>query len=79
MKLRVLLYCLCLLILSSCGSSKKTSQRKKSPGVVLNESKPEKLPSVNQKELTKKLIKKNFQINIQNYQKKPMLKLQLAK
>jgi len=65
MKLRVLLYCLCLLILSSCGSSKKTSQRNKSKGVVLNESKPEKLPSVNQKELTKKLIKKNPRLNKQ--------------
>ena len=63
MKLRVLLYCFCLLILSSCGSSQKTSQRKKTPGVVLNESKPKKLLSVNQLELTKKLIKKNPRLN----------------
>tara|TARA_B100000795_G_scaffold269959_1_gene261373 strand:+ start:865 stop:1695 length:831 start_codon:yes stop_codon:yes gene_type:complete len=65
MKLRVLLYCLCLLIFSSCGSSQKTSKRKKTSGVVLNESKPEKLPSVNQKEFTKKLIKKNPRLNKQ--------------
>ena len=63
MKLRVLLYCFCVLLLSNCGASKKTSQRKKSAGVVLNESKPKKLPSVNQKEITKKLIKKNPKLN----------------
>ena len=63
MKLRVLLYCFCVLLLSSCGANKKTSQRKKSAGVVLNESKPKKLPSVNQKEITKKLIKKNPKLN----------------
>jgi flagellum-specific peptidoglycan hydrolase FlgJ len=51
------------LLLSSCGANKKTSQRKKSTGVVLIESKPEKLPSVNQKEITKKLIKKNPKLN----------------
>ncbi|KGL58597.1 glucosaminidase domain-containing protein [Polaribacter sp. Hel1_85] len=63
MKLKVVLYCVCLLVLSSCGSHKKTSQQKKNPGVVLNESKPEKLPSVNQKEITKKLVKKNPKLN----------------
>ena len=63
MKLRVLLYCFCVLLLSSCGASKKASQRKKSTGVVLNESKPEKLPSVNEKEITKKLIKKDPKLN----------------
>lgn len=63
MKLKVLLYCFCVLLLSSCGARKKTSQRKKSAGVVLNESKPEKLPSVNQKEITKKLIKKYPKLN----------------
>jgi flagellum-specific peptidoglycan hydrolase FlgJ len=63
MKLRVLLYCFCVLLLSNCGASKKTSQRKKSTGVVLIESKPEKLPSVNQKEITKKLIKINPKLN----------------
>ena len=63
MKLRVLLYCFCVLLLSSCGANKKTSQRKKSAGVVLNESKPKKLPSVNQKEITKKLIKINPKLN----------------
>jgi len=65
MKLRVLFYCLCLLILSSCGASKKTSQREKNTGVVLNESKPKTSPSLNQKELIKKLIKKNPKLNKQ--------------
>ena len=59
MKLRVVLYCIYLLLLASCGSSKKTIQKKENKGVVLNEEKPVKLPSVNQKELTKKLVKKN--------------------
>jgi flagellum-specific peptidoglycan hydrolase FlgJ len=51
--------------LSSCGSSKKTSKRKKPTGIVLNESKPKKLPSVNQIELTKKLINENSRLNKQ--------------
>ncbi|MEO9569671.1 MAG: glucosaminidase domain-containing protein [Polaribacter sp.] len=59
MKLKVALYCVSLLVLVSCGSSKNTINRKKNPGVVLNEKKPVKLPSVNQKEITKKLEKKN--------------------
>ncbi|MCI2229142.1 glucosaminidase domain-containing protein [Polaribacter sp. MSW13] len=63
MKLRVVLYCVCLLVLASCGSSKKTTRKKKGPGVVLNEPKPEKLPSVNEKEITKKLVKKNPKLN----------------
>ncbi|MCL7764369.1 glucosaminidase domain-containing protein [Polaribacter sp. Z014] len=67
MKLRVVFFCVSVLILSSCGSSKKASQSKtkKSAGVVLNESKPEKLPSVNEKELTKKLLNKNSSLNKQ--------------
>ncbi|QVY67388.1 glucosaminidase domain-containing protein [Polaribacter sp. Q13] len=67
MKLRVVFFCVSVLILSSCGSSKKASQSKtkKSTGVVLNESKPEKLPSVNEKELTKKLLNKNSSLNKQ--------------
>lgn len=65
MRLRFVLYCVSLLFLASCGSSKKTNQSKKDRGVVLNESKPVKLPSVNEKELTKKLIKKNPKLNKQ--------------
>lgn len=60
MKLKIVLYCVCLFILTSCGSYKKTSYRKKrNPGVVLNEPKPKELPSVNQKEFTRKLEKNN--------------------
>ena len=65
MKLRFVLYCVFVLFLASCGSSKKTTQAKKDAGVVLDESKPKELPSVNQKELTKKLIKKNPKLNKQ--------------
>jgi len=61
MKLKILIYSVCLLVLASCGSSKKAAAKKKrrSPGVVLNEPKPEKLPSVNEKEITKNLANKN--------------------
>jgi flagellum-specific peptidoglycan hydrolase FlgJ len=65
MKLRFVLYCVFVLFLASCGSSKKTTQTKKDAGVVLDESKPKELPSVNQKELTKKLVKKNPKLNKQ--------------
>ncbi|PQJ72210.1 glucosaminidase domain-containing protein [Polaribacter butkevichii] len=67
MKLRVVVFCVSLLVFASCGSSKKASKSKggKSAGVVLNEPKPVKLPSVNEKELTKKLIKKNSNLNKQ--------------
>jgi flagellum-specific peptidoglycan hydrolase FlgJ len=65
MKLRFVLYCFSLLLIASCGSSKKTNQNTKNAGVVLDESKPVKLPSVNEKELTKKLVKKNPKLNKQ--------------
>ncbi|MBT3741918.1 MAG: glucosaminidase domain-containing protein, partial [Polaribacter sp.] len=63
MRLKVLFYCVCIVILSSCGASKKTTHKKKNAGVVLQESKPKKAPSVNQKELIKKLVKKNPKLN----------------
>ena len=59
MKLKVVLYCVCLVVLASCGSSRNAVKTKKNPGVVLNEKKPIKLPSVNQNEITNKLAKKN--------------------
>ena len=65
MKLRFVLYCVSVLFLASCGSNKKTNQNTKNTGVVLNESKPEKLPSVNEKELTKELVKVNPKLNKQ--------------
>ena len=65
MKLRLVLYCVFLLLLASCGANKKTNQNTKNVGVVLNESKPEKLPSVNEKELTKELVKVNPKLNKQ--------------
>jgi flagellum-specific peptidoglycan hydrolase FlgJ len=73
MKLRIVIYCFLLLVLASCGSKKKVVQNKKDSGTVLNETKPEKLPSVNEKELTEELAKRNPKLNkltlsyIENY------------
>ncbi|MDC0176930.1 glucosaminidase domain-containing protein [Polaribacter sp.] len=63
MKLKIVLFCICLLGVISCGSPKKRIQKKKSPHVILNESKQKELPSVNQKVLIKKLINKNPKLN----------------
>lgn len=63
MRLRILLYCTCLFLLSSCGSSKKVTSKKKRLGVVLNEPNPGKLPSVHQNEIIRKLKKKNSNLN----------------
>jgi len=64
MSLRGVLYFICLLFLIGCGSSKKATVKKnRNPGVVLNEPKPQKLPSVNEKEITKKLVDKNPKLN----------------
>ncbi|OAD43412.1 glucosaminidase domain-containing protein [Polaribacter atrinae] len=65
MKLRVVLFCVSLLILSSCGSSKKASRTKKDAGVVLNEPKPVKIPTSSEVERTKDLITKNSNLNKQ--------------
>jgi flagellum-specific peptidoglycan hydrolase FlgJ len=53
------------LLLASCGSSKKTNQTTKDTGVVLSEYKPEELPSVNEKEFIKELVKRNPNLNEQ--------------
>jgi len=63
MKLRFVLYCVFLLFLVSCGSSKNTNHYTKKVGVVLNELKPKKLPSVNEKEFTNELVKSNPKLN----------------
>ena len=63
MKLRIIISCVFFLVLASCGSKKKVVQKKKDAGVVLSEPIPERLPSVNQKEFTKKLVKKNPNLN----------------
>ncbi len=65
MKLKILFYCVVLFVILSCGSRKKMSHNTKNTGVVFNESKAQKLPSVNQKEFTKKLIRKNPKLNKQ--------------
>jgi len=58
MKLKIICSCLLLLIMSSCGS-KKSVRNKKDTGVVITESKPLALPSVNEVALIKKLARKN--------------------
>ncbi|MDG2151570.1 MAG: glucosaminidase domain-containing protein [Polaribacter sp.] len=63
MRLKVVLYCVLFLVAVSCGSRKKFSYNKKHPSIVSNELKPKKLPSVNQKEFTKRLLKKNPKLN----------------
>lgn len=63
MKLKIFIIFLTTLFLSSCGSSKKVSKRKKDPGVVLLESIPEKLPSVKQIQHVKKLERRNSKLN----------------
>ncbi|WP_299670331.1 glucosaminidase domain-containing protein [uncultured Polaribacter sp.] len=62
MKLKILFGCLFLLLLSSCGAKKKVVN-KKNPGVVIIEPEPVDLPSVNEVKLTKKLEKKNPNLN----------------
>ncbi|MFY0603845.1 MAG: glucosaminidase domain-containing protein [Flavobacteriaceae bacterium] len=62
MKLRILISIILLAFLSSCGSSKKTVH-KKNPGVVLNEPKPKKTPSVNQIKHVRKLEKGGKKLN----------------
>jgi len=63
MKLKIVIICFATLFLSSCGSSKKTTKRKKNSGVVLLEQVPQKLPSVKQIQHIKKLERKNSKLN----------------
>lgn len=65
MKLRFFLYCFFLLLITGCGSSKNVNHSNKNLGVVLNESKPKKLPSVNQEKHTSLLVKSNPKLNKQ--------------
>ncbi|MGJ8745500.1 glucosaminidase domain-containing protein [Polaribacter sp.] len=62
MKLKIALYCLCLVILASCGSKKKTI-RSKDAGVVLVEPNPIKLPSVEEDKHIKRLEKSGKKLN----------------
>ena len=64
MKLKIIFSCLFLLILSSCGAKKKVVNTKNS-GVVIIETAPIDLPSVNEVKLIKKLTKKNSRLNKQ--------------
>ncbi len=61
MRFKFLLFLCISLLITSCGSKKVV--HKKNQGGVIVEPKPVKLPSVNEKELTKKLKKKNPSLN----------------
>ena len=58
MKLRFFLFLCSIFLLASCGSKKRVVNKKNS-GVVIAEQKPKDLPSVKEKEITKRLAKKN--------------------
>jgi flagellum-specific peptidoglycan hydrolase FlgJ len=58
MKLRFFLFLCSIFFLASCGSKKRVVNKKNS-GVVIAEQKPKDLPSVKEKEITKRLAKKN--------------------
>ena len=64
MKLRFVLYCVFVLFLASCGSSKKTTQTKKDAGVVLETYDPwvraEDLPVKYQSNHHKSIISKDY-------------------
>jgi len=62
MKLKLLLFLGAIIFFTSCGG-KKQLVNKNNPGVVVVEPEPVKLPSVNEKELIKKLKKKNPSLN----------------
>jgi LysM repeat protein len=64
MKLKIILSCLFLLVLSSCGAKKKVVNTK-NPGVVIIETAPIDLPSVNEVKLIRKLTKNNSRLNKQ--------------
>ena len=63
MRLRIVLYCVSLFILASCGAKKKTIQKKRNSGVVLVEPKPVKLPSVKEDKHVRKLEKSKKSFN----------------
>jgi flagellum-specific peptidoglycan hydrolase FlgJ len=62
MKLRIIFSGLFLLILSACGTKKRVVNTK-NPEVVISESKPIDLPSVNAIRFTRKLARKNPRLN----------------
>lgn len=62
MKIRILFFLCITLFLASCGG-KKNVVNKKNSGNIIVEPEPVKLPSVNEKELVKKLKKKNPNLN----------------
>ncbi|QMU62973.1 MAG: LysM peptidoglycan-binding domain-containing protein [Flavobacteriaceae bacterium] len=63
MRLKIVLFISALALLSSCGSNKNAAYKKRNPGVVLNEPKPKKLPSVKQIQHVKKLQKSRKDLN----------------
>ena len=72
MKLRIIISCLFILVLASCGSKKNVVHKKKNPGVVLTEPEPTKLPYVDENKHVKSLEKSNNKLdkNVLRYIKK---------
>lgn len=62
MKLRFFLFLCSIFFLASCGSKKRVVNNKNSR-VVITEQKPKDLPSVREKEITKRLAKKNTKLS----------------
>lgn len=63
MKFRSILYICFSVFLFACGSNKNVTTKNKNEEVVQEEPKPEKLSHVNEKEITKKLVKNNPKLN----------------
>ena len=63
MKLRFVIFLSILFFIESCGSKKKISEKKTTSEVVLNEEKPKKLLSVNEKDFVKRLKRENPNLN----------------
>lgn len=63
MRIRIIVSMVLVAFLASCSSSRRVTQKKKDPGVVVNEPKPKKLPSVKQIQHVRKLERGNKKLN----------------
>lgn len=63
MNIRIIVLMVVMALLASCSSSRRVTQKKKDPGVVVNEPKPKKLPSVKQIQHVRKLERGNKKLN----------------
>ncbi|NVJ89668.1 MAG: glucosaminidase domain-containing protein [Flavobacteriaceae bacterium] len=63
MNLRIVIYLCCSALFFACGSNKNIRKQKKNPGKVQVETKPVKLPAVDQNKHVKKLERKDKNLN----------------